>query len=119
MGSIPMAAKSSSPRFEAMLTAEEVARVNAAMRAKGIKKRSVYTRTCLLGDSAGDAAALSSAIGALGLVLNEIHIASVNMPRDGTGPELTADLERKSRRLVSQGHRIYREAINHLARKVN
>lgn len=114
-----MAAKSSSPRFEAMLTAEEVARVNAAMRGKGIKKRSVYARTCLLGDSAGDAAALSSAIGALGLVLNEIHIASVNMTRDGTGPELPADLERKLRRLVSQGHRIYREAINQLARKVN
>lgn len=119
MGSIPMVAKPSSLRFEAVLTAEEVDRVNAAMRAKGIKKRSVYTRTCLLGDGAGDAAALSSAIGALGLVLNEIHIASVNMPRDGTGAQLPADLERKLRRLVAQGHRIYREAVNHLARKVN
>lgn len=114
-----MAAKSSSPRFEAMLTAEEVARVNAAMRAKGIKERSVYTRTCLLGDSACDAAALSSAIGTLGLVLNEFHIASVNMAQNGTGPELPADLERKLRRLVAQGHRVYREAINHLARKVD
>lgn len=114
-----MAAKSSSLRFEAVLTLEEVDRVNAAMRAKGINKRSVYTRTCLLGDSADDAAALSSAIGALGLVLNEIHIASVNMPRDEAGPELPADLERKLRRLVAQGHRIYHEVINQLAGKVN
>ena len=79
----------------------------------------MYTRTCLLGDSAGDAATLSSAIGALGLVLNEIHIASVTMPRDKTGPELPADLERKLRHMVAQGYRVYREAITLLARKVN
>ena len=114
-----MAAKSSSLRFEAMLTAEEAAQVNATMVAKGIKKRSVYTRTCLLVDSAGDAAALSSAIGALGLVLNEIHIASVTMPRHQPGPELPADLERKLRQLVAQGHRVYLEAITLMARKVN
>lgn len=106
-----MAADPDSTRFEVLLTADETARVTAAMAARGIRSRAAWLRLSLLGDRGDAGAELSAAIGTLGLVLNELllhHDAAVTVD---PAVEFSPDLEKQIRRLVAHGQAVYGDLV--------
>ena len=115
-----MAADPTRLRFEVDLTPEDTAIVVAAMAAAGITSRAAYLRACLLADRAGDGAALAAALGAFGIILNELRLqqaaASVNGKAPGATPadDLPTDLDQSIQRLLAQGERAYRAVLRHL-----
>ena len=115
-----MAADPTRLRFEVDLTPEDTAIVVAAMTAAGITSRAKYLRACLLADRAGDGAALATALGAFGIILNELRLqqrdASAKVPTPGATPVcgLPADLDQAIQRLLAQGERAYRAVLRDL-----